>query len=110
MDTILAREGDIAKELVLLESGRVVMAINGVTFGHLEEGDFLGETMLVPSRRHPATIYTETSVDAHVISQQELSSMFDILPSLKEILIDAAERKLERIVEFQKAPAEDRSA
>jgi CRP-like cAMP-binding protein len=91
---VLARQGDIGKEFVVIEKGRVVVAIDDTFVRTLEPGEYFGEIALLKGCRRTATVFAATEVNAQVISDQELRSMFYVVPRLADTLRAEAERRL----------------
>jgi CRP-like cAMP-binding protein len=106
----LAREGEVAQELVLIENGRVQVKRNDTIVATLGRGDFFGEIALIRACRHTATVYAETDIEAQVISQRDLWRMLEVAPRLSAVLIVENEQRLQNLQNSHRVEPEKTSA
>ena len=92
----LTREGDRAREFVVLVDGTADVRQNGKLVNELSKGDFLGEIGLVTNEPRTATVTTTSPTRALVITDREFNRLLRDVPSLSpKLLASLAERLAE---------------
>lgn len=85
-DSVLIREGSVAKEFIVIRSGSASVTReteNGVAkLADVGTGDFLGEMALLAGTRRTATATATTDLTVLVSSISEFRSILEIAPSV----------------------------
>jgi CRP/FNR family transcriptional regulator, cyclic AMP receptor protein len=98
--TVLAREGDVGREFMVIVDGTADVVIGGVIVNHLGPDDSFGEVALLDGGLRTATVTASTDVVAHVIEQREFAVLvFDSHSLARKLLIGVA--KLLRSAELR---------
>ena len=71
--SVLAREGEVGREFMVIVEGTADVTVNGVVVSQLGPNDFFGEVALLDGGLRTATVLATTEVVAHVIEQREFS-------------------------------------
>lgn len=87
---VLAREGHLARELVVVVSGTAVATVGGQVVADLDAGSQLGATVLRQPARQPATVTTVTPTDVVVFSAADIRHLVHQLPLVGARLEEAA--------------------
>ena len=94
--TVLAREGELGCEFMLITAGTVEVAIRGNVVNQLGPDEFFGEVALLDGGPRTATVSTTSEVTAHVIEQREFSVLLFDSPSLARKLLVAVAKRLRK--------------
>lgn len=90
---VLAKQGELGLEFLLLVEGRARVQKNGKVIAHLAAGDFFGEMSLIDGKPRSATVIAETPVTLLVIHRRSFNYLLDTIPGLpRKILITLCER------------------
>jgi CRP-like cAMP-binding protein len=90
----LVEQGDLPKDLVVIEEGEVEVVRDGERLATLGPGDVVGEMGLIGQRRAMATVRASVPVRALAIAPERLETMAEQMPELTERLRQvAAERE-----------------
>ena len=91
--TVLAREGEVGREFMVIVEGTADVVVNGASVDQLGPNDFFGEVALLDGGLRTATVTATTDVVAHVIEQREFSVLLFDSPSLaRKLLVGVAKR------------------
>ncbi|HXY83985.1 MAG TPA: cyclic nucleotide-binding domain-containing protein [Gaiellaceae bacterium] len=90
----LTREGDRAREFVVLVDGTADVRQNGKLVNELSKGDFLGEIGLVTNEPRTATVTTTSPTRALVITDREFSALLRESPQISRSVIEALGERL----------------
>ena len=91
--TVLAREGDVGREAILIASGTASVERAGNKVATLGPGEFFGELALLTGAPRVAMVTAETDMVVAALSRQEFASLLDTSPQIaQKILIDAVRR------------------
>jgi CRP/FNR family transcriptional regulator, cyclic AMP receptor protein len=91
--TVLARQGDVGREFMVIVDGTADVVIAGATVNELGPDDSFGEVALLDGGLRTATVLARTDVVAHVIEQREFSVLvFDSHSLARKLLIGVAKR------------------
>jgi len=80
--TVLIREGDLGRDMMVLISGNVVVDRDGVRVNRLGPGDFFGEIALVNEGPRTASVATDGPARMLVITHADFHSMMDEFPEI----------------------------
>ena len=80
--TVLIREGDLGRDMMVLISGNVVVDRDGVRVNRLGPGDFFGEIALVNEGPRTASVTTDGPARMLVITHADFHSMMDEFPEI----------------------------
>ena len=98
--TVLAREGDVGREFMVIDDGTADVVIGGAVVNQLGPDDSFGEVALLDGGVRTATVVASTDVVAYVIEQREFSVLvFDSHSLTRKLLIGLA--KLLRSAELR---------
>ena len=91
--TVLAREGELGREAMLISSGTARVERDGNKVATLGPGEFFGELALLTGARRIAMVTAETDMVVAALSRQEFAALLDTSPKLaQKILVDAVRR------------------
>jgi CRP-like cAMP-binding protein len=91
--TVLAREGDVGREAILIASGTASVERAGNKVATLGAGEFFGELALLTGAPRVAMVTADTDMVVAALSRQEFASLLDTSPQIaQKILIDAVRR------------------
>ena len=91
---VLARQGDIGREFVILLEGEVEIARDGKVVATRGAGDYVGEIALLDDRPRTATVTAKTDVAAEVVNRAEFSSLLATSPDLSNEVMATMARRL----------------
>ena len=98
--TVLAREGDVGREFMVIDDGTADVVIGGAVVNQLGPDDSFGEVALLDGGVRTATVVASTDVVAYVIEQREFAVLvFDSQSLARKLLIGLA--KLLRSAELR---------
>ena len=84
---VLARQGEIGREFVILLEGEVDIARDGKVIAVRGPGDYIGEIALLDNQRRTATVTAKTDVAAEVLNRAEFASLLEAAPELSSRLM-----------------------
>jgi CRP/FNR family transcriptional regulator, cyclic AMP receptor protein len=85
--TVLARQGDIGRELLLILEGTAEVERDNKPIARLGRGDFVGELAVIAQVRRNATVTATTDVIVLVLTAAGLSQLLDDIPGLAKHLL-----------------------
>jgi CRP/FNR family transcriptional regulator, cyclic AMP receptor protein len=85
--TVLANEGAVGHEFMVIAEGNARVDIGGKTIAQLGAGDFFGEISLLDGGPRTATVTAETDLVADVIGQREFAALIETAPHLARKLL-----------------------
>jgi CRP/FNR family cyclic AMP-dependent transcriptional regulator len=97
---VLARQGEIGREFVILLDGEAEVARDGKVIAVRGPGDYIGEIALLDNQRRTATVTAKTDVAAEVLSRAEFASLLAEAPELSSQIMATLGR---RLAEFDSA-------
>ncbi|UCH87311.1 MAG: cyclic nucleotide-binding domain-containing protein [Dehalococcoidia bacterium] len=90
---VLARQGALGREFLLIVDGSARVERDGKVIARLGAGDFFGEMSLIDKKPQSATVTAETAIDLLVVDARSFRNLLDTVPGLqKKILITLCER------------------
>ncbi|NNJ10419.1 cyclic nucleotide-binding domain-containing protein [Chloroflexales bacterium ZM16-3] len=84
--SLIIRQGDMASDLYLIESGQVIVEQDGQTMTTLGEGDFFGEIALLTSQPHRSSVRAMTATDVLALPSDDFHQLIQDRPSLEASL------------------------
>jgi CRP-like cAMP-binding protein len=72
---VLTREGEVAREFFVIESGDAIVTQNGAMVNRLGPGDFFGEIGLLETPRRTATVTADTPMRLIVMFGPEFTAV-----------------------------------
>jgi len=94
---VLARQGEIGREFVILLDGEVEVARDGKVIATRGAGDYVGEIALLDQRPRTATVTAKTHVVAEVLNRAEFSTLLSESPDLSRQIMATMARRLAEI-------------
>jgi CRP/FNR family cyclic AMP-dependent transcriptional regulator len=91
---VLARQGDVGREFVILLDGEVEVARDGEVIAVRGPGDYIGEIALLDNRRRTATVTATTNVTVEVLNRAEFASLLANTPELSSQILATVARRL----------------
>jgi CRP-like cAMP-binding protein len=106
---VLAKQGDVGREFMIVVEGSAEAVRDGTTVGVLGPGSFCGEMSLLDQKPRSATVTTLEPTTLLVISAPDFNSMVATVPSVDRRMLEVLAERL-RDVEDRFVPAEERLA
>ena len=94
---VLARQGEIGREFLILLEGHVEVARDGKVIAVRGPGDFIGEIALLDNRPRTATVTARTDVVVEVLNRGEFASLLAEAPELSAQVMATMARRLAAI-------------
>jgi CRP-like cAMP-binding protein len=91
---VLARQGEIGREFLILLEGQVEVARDGKIIAVRGPGDFIGEIALLDNRPRTATVTARTDVVVEVLNRGEFASLLAEAPELSAQVMATMARRL----------------
>jgi len=91
---VLARQGEIGREFVILHDGEVEVARDGKIIAVRGPGVYLGEIALLDARPRTATVTAKTDLTADVLSRAEFVTLLADAPELSSRIMATIARRL----------------
>ena len=97
---LIAREGEIGKEIYFLSHGKVeIISEDGnENYGTLEDGDYFGDLSLILKERRTASVRALTYCEIFILTQKEFNHIKAEYPELREVLKQVSSEKTEKVV------------
>ncbi len=95
--TVLAREGQIGHELVVIVSGTASVTRAGHEIAKVGPGDFQGEVSILDNGPRTATVTAITDMQILVASSQEFNALLDKSPVIARRMLPVLARRLRAI-------------
>jgi CRP-like cAMP-binding protein len=96
--TTFIREGEIARELMIIEQGEATVKRKGRKLASLGPGAVVGETAVVLERQRNASVTADTDVSMLVIDSRAFGTLLDEVPGFaRKILHTVATRLAEQV-------------
>jgi hypothetical protein len=97
---LIAREGEIGKEIYFLSHGQVeiVSEDRNENYGTLEDGDYFGDLSLILKERRTASVRAFTYCEFFVLTKKEFNHIKSEYPEFREVLKKASSEKTEKVV------------
>lgn len=86
---VLAQEGRLGMEFIIILSGRAQVHKRGKVVGHLSDGDFFGEVSLIDQGLRTATVTSETPMRLMVMHARSFRPLLDSIPGLAKKMVYA---------------------
>jgi len=95
-ESVLAQEGKIGWEFILVVDGKARVEKNGKPIGQLSRGDFFGEISLIDGEPRTATVIAETDMTLLTVNQRSFDHLLDAVPGLQKKMLVALCKYLRR--------------
>jgi CRP-like cAMP-binding protein len=92
--SILAREGESGRELVVIVEGAADVMRRGRKINSVASGDFVGEIAIVTDSPRTATVKTTQPTHALVLTRRDFRSLMKRVPSIQLKVLEALARRL----------------
>lgn len=90
---VLAKQGEMGLEFLLLVEGNARVERNGKVIARLTSGDFFGEMSLIDGKPRTATVIADTPVTLLAIHRRSFHYLLDSIPGLsRKILVALCQR------------------
>jgi CRP-like cAMP-binding protein len=96
--SVLARQGDLGREFMILLEGQVDVRCNGEIVATRGPGDHVGEIALLSSRPRTATLVATTPVVFEVIASREFASLLAEVDGVSQRIHESAADRLAELV------------
>ena len=84
---VLAQQGNIGWDFILIVEGKAQVKKDGKVIRHLSSGDFLGEISLIDGEPRTATVIAETDMALLVVHRRSFDHLLDTIPGLQKKII-----------------------
>lgn len=84
---VLAQQGEIGFDLMILVAGVAEVTRDGTVVGEVGSGHFIGEMAVLSERPRNATLTAKTEVDLLVLTRSGLDQLLDDIPGLAKHLL-----------------------
>ena len=91
---VLANQGDIGREFMILLEGEIEVARDGKVIAVRGTGDYVGEIALLDERPRTATLTARTDIVVEVLNRAEFSSLLAEAPELSSQIGATMARRL----------------
>ena len=91
---VIARQGEVGREFLILLEGQVEVARDGKIIAVRGPGDFIGEIALLDNRPRTATVTARTDVVVEVLNRGEFASLLAEAPELSSQVMATMARRL----------------
>jgi CRP/FNR family transcriptional regulator, cyclic AMP receptor protein len=91
---VLARQGEIGREFVILLEGEVEVVHDGDVIAVRGPGEYIGEIALIDERPRTATVTAKTNVTAEVLNRAEFVTLLADAPELSSQVTETMARRL----------------
>jgi CRP/FNR family cyclic AMP-dependent transcriptional regulator len=91
---VVARQGQVGREFIVIHRGKATVTIDGRTVATLGPGDFFGEIALLDGGPRTATVTADTDVVAEVMSHQELARLLVDVPTVTRGILKGVAARL----------------
>lgn len=91
---VLMREGELARELLIVLEGQAEVTRGGRHLGDIGPGDAVGEIGLIDHGPRTATVVAQEPMELLSVSGRQFDHLREIVPGLTEALLKAAVRRL----------------
>jgi hypothetical protein len=97
---LIAREGEIGKEIYFLSHGKVEIFSEdgGETYGTLESGDYFGYLSLLLSEKRTASVKALTYCEVFILTTMEFNRIKNEYPEFRDILKKVSSEKTEKVI------------
>lgn len=97
---VLMKRGEPGLEFFVIVEGKAKASRKGLELATLGPGSFFGELALLDGGRRTATVVAETEMRLLVLSRQEFSSLYHLVPSVAGKIIGELGARLRRTDEM----------
>lgn len=84
---VIAREGEVGRELLVIISGEATVKRGDRSIAKLDAGDFLGEMSLIDGKPRSASVVADTDMTLLTIHSRAFKPLLDDVEGLKDKLI-----------------------
>lgn len=92
--TTFIREGELARELMIIEEGTAVVRRNGRKVATIEAGAIVGELAVVLERKRNASVTAETDLSLLVIDSRSFATLLDDIHGFARKLLHTVAARL----------------
>jgi voltage-gated potassium channel len=99
---MIAREGEIGKEIYFLSHGKVeISSEDGKDIhGTLEDGDYFGDLSLILKERRTASVKALTYCEVFILTKRDFDQIRNEYPEFREVLKKVSSEKTEKVVQL----------
>ena len=97
---MIAREGEIGKEIYFLSHGKVEILSEEekAIHGTLEDGDYFGDLSLILKERRSASVKALTYCEVFILTKKDFNHIKNEYPEFREVLKKVSSEKTEKVV------------
>ncbi|MDP3984527.1 MAG: cyclic nucleotide-binding domain-containing protein [Acidimicrobiia bacterium] len=94
---VLAREGEVAREFFVIESGNAAVTKDGEIINRLGQGDFFGEIGLLETPRRVATVTADTPMRLIVMFGPEFTAIESEIKDIDKCIRKAIAKRMKNV-------------
>lgn len=91
---VLAREGEVAREFLIIREGTATVTQDGKVVNHLGPGDFFGEIGLLETPRRVATVTADNPMRLIVMFGPEFTLVDSEIPEIDRVIRKAIAKRM----------------
>jgi CRP-like cAMP-binding protein len=91
---VLAREGEVAREFMVIRDGTATVTRDGAVINRLGPGDFFGEIGLLETPRRVATVTADTHMRLIVMFGPEFTLVDSEIPEIDRVIRKAIAKRM----------------
>ena len=95
---VFIRQDEIARELMIIESGTATVRRNGRKVAELGAGSIVGELAVVLERKRNASVTADTELSLLVIDSRAFATLLDEIPGFSRRLLHTVATRLSETV------------
>ena len=95
--SVLARAGDVGRELFIIVDGTATVSRNGTTLAQLGRGDCVGEMALLDHQPRSADVVADEPMSVLVVSGREFKPLLESAPDLSLRLLRSLAQRLREV-------------
>lgn len=93
---VVAREGEIGRELLIVVEGEAEVRRGNTTLARIAPGGFFGEMSLIDGKLRSATVVAATDMTLLVVNGREFKPLLDDTPGMKDNIMLALVDRLRK--------------
>jgi len=94
---VLMKEGESAREFVIIVEGKATVRRRNKVIAHVEAGDFLGEMAIIAGGPRTATVTADTDMILEVLNRREFNALLDDQPGIMRKVLTGAVKRLHEL-------------
>jgi CRP/FNR family cyclic AMP-dependent transcriptional regulator len=91
---VLVRQGELGRELIVVQSGALRVERNGSEVGRIGPGEVVGEMALLDGEPRSATVIVDEPSHLFIVHRQSFDKLLDTVPGMQRQLLVTLSRRL----------------